>query len=349
MEHLEPDVDRMDVAAHWLLRLRDDCATDKDVAEWLHWYESDERNTQAFDAIQEFWQQTGQLAAGPEGVDRIARLGRIDPVRSAVYRPAALGIAAGFLLAVGAVFLLFPSVRLPTSAPLVDVHEPLVRHTQLPDSSSVDLAADSSVAVEYTATQRTLDLQNGEAFFSVAPNHARPFVVKATGLRVRAVGTKFNVREAGDRVVVTVAEGTVDIYAAEAVGQVPAGQGSGIAGALRLTAGNEVTWVIATGKRIVRATDPERALAWRYGRLEYIDEPLSAVVSDVNRYSSRKLVIQDPALAHLTYTGTVLIGSVDEWLRAMPREFPVKVISNDSSIAIVASEPENIPPITQEH
>jgi hypothetical protein len=45
----------------------------------------------------------------------------------------------------------------------------------------------------------------------------------------------------------------------------------------------------------------------------------------------------------------VLIGSVDEWLRAMPREFPVKVISNDSSIAIVASEPENIPPITQEH
>jgi transmembrane sensor len=76
---------------------------------------------------------------------------------------------------------------------------------------------------------------------------------------------------------------------------------------------------------------------------------LSAVVSDVNRYSSRKLVIQDPALAHLTYTGTVLIGSVDEWLRAMPREFPVKVISNDSSIAIVASEPENIPPITQEH
>jgi ferric-dicitrate binding protein FerR (iron transport regulator) len=65
------------------------------------------------------------------------------------------------------------------------------------------------------------------------------------------------------------------------------------------------------------------------------------VVADVNRYSSRKLIISDPAVARMTYTGTVLIGSIDEWLRAMPGEFPIKVIAADSSVSLVSSEQTN--------
>ncbi len=350
----EADVERMDAAMQWLLRLRDDNATDKDVAQWLSWYESDERNTQAFDSMQEFWRQTGQLASGPDAAERIARLGSIDKLGSIDPRPVqarrqwpghwrAVGIAASLLLLLGGAFFSVQRLRVPTvSPPGAEVAQ--VRHTQLPDNSSVDLGANSSVAVEYTPAQRTLDLQKGEAFFSVAPNHQRPFIVKASGLRVRAVGTKFNVREADDRVIVTVAEGTVDVYAADGNGQRSDGSAVAVlaaAGSLRLTAGNEVTWVVGTDKRVVRATDPERALAWRYGRLEYIDEPLSAVVADVNRYSSRKLIIGDPAIARMTYTGTVLIGSIDEWLRAMPGEFPIKVIATDSSVSLVPSEQIN--------
>jgi transmembrane sensor len=367
MQPFEPDVERMDTAMQWLLRLRDDDATDKDVAEWLNWYESDERNTQAFDSMQVFWQQTGQLELGPDATGRIAGLGSIDSVqanpsrqiarhwglwsirrvKTLVHWPAAVGIAVSLLLTMAVALLSIQRLR-PQNVSPAGSYVALVRHTQLPDSSSVDLAANSSVAVEYTAAQRTLDLQKGEAFFSVAPNHERPFIVKASGLRVRAVGTKFNVREADDRVVVTVAEGTVDVYVADANEQRSDLPATAATGSLRLTAGNEVTWVVGTGKRIVRATDPERALAWRYGRLEYIDEPLSAVIADVNRYSARKLIINDPALTRLTYTGTVLIGSVDEWLHALPGEFPIKVIPADSSFSIVASEPTNRTATTQE-
>jgi len=349
----EADVERMDAAMQWLLRLRDDNATDKVVAEWLTWYESDERNTQAFDSMQEFWRQTGQLASGPDATARIARLSSIDPrpVHALPQAPGywrAVGIAASLLLLLGTAFFSVQRLRAPTvSPPGAAVAQ--VRHTQLPDNSSVDLAANSSVAVEYTPAQRTLDLQKGEAFFSVAPNHERPFIVKATGLRVRAVGTKFNVREADDRVIVTVAEGTVDVYAADSNEQRSDGSAAtAAAGSLRLTAGNEVTWVVGTDKRVVRATDPERALAWRYGRLEYIDEPLSAVVADVNRYYSRQLIISDPAVARMTYTGTVLIGSIDEWLRAMPGEFPIKVIAADTSVSLVSSEQSNGAATTRE-
>ena len=353
----ESHVERMDAATQWLLRLKDDKATDQDVAEWLAWYESDERNAQAFDAMQSFWGDVGQLASGSEGAERIARLGSIDSVdanrrprsiprvAALVRWPAAVGIAASLLLATGVALFLMQRSRIPNASPAgSDVAQ--VRHTRLPDNSSVDLAANSLVAVEYTAAQRTLDLQRGEAFFSVAPNHQRPFIVKASGLRVRAVGTKFNVREADDRVIVTVAEGAVDVYAADANDQRSDWPAAQAIGSLRLSAGNEVTWVVGSGKRVVRATDPERALAWRYGRLEYIDEPLSAVVADVNRYSSRRLVI-DPAVAQLTYTGTVLIGSIDEWLSAMPGEFPIKVIAGDSSFTIVPSEKASRAAVTQ--
>jgi len=68
---------------------------------------------------------------------------------------------------------------------------------------------------------------------------------------------------------------------------------------------------------------------------------LSAVVADINRYSSRKRIIIDPALAQLTYTGTVLMGSIDEWLSAMPGEFPIRVISTDSSFSLVPSGKTN--------
>jgi transmembrane sensor len=349
------DVERMDLAMRWLLRLQDDRATDQDVAEWLNWYESDERNSRAFDSMQEFWQQSRQLASGPDGAARIARLGAADSVdvddnpprraasdwhlrsRIAAFIPRhiAAAIAASLPLMAVALFLMHV-YRTPEVSAVRNELAPL-RHTRLPDNSWVDLAANSAIEVEYTAAQRTLDLQKGEAFFSVAPNHQRPFIVKASGLRVRAVGTRFNVREADDRVIVTVTEGAVDVYAADIGGERLDFPARGAIGSLRLTAGNEVTWVVGTESRVVRASDPERAAAWRYGRLEYIDEPLSSVVADVNRYSSRKLMI-DSSVAQLTYTGTVLIGSIDEWLNAMPGEFPIKVIAAGSSFSIVPSE-----------
>jgi transmembrane sensor len=109
-------------------------------------------------------------------------------------------------------------------------------------------------------------------------------------------------------------------------------------GSLRLNAGNQVVWDDRTGGRSVRATEPERAVAWRSGRLEYIDEPLANVVSDVNRYGSRQIRIEDAEAGRLAYTGTVFTGMLDEWLRALPSEFPVRIITDDSSVTIIPSD-----------
>ena len=307
----------MQEAMEWLQHLGSEDSTDHDVAEWLSWYGSDAHNRQAFDEMRDFWLQTGRLTA-VAGFDAwcAAERQRMGaqvrrPVRSvwsvlrrAWYsgehawswrRAGVTAAAAVLLLFMGVVSVRLWSERQLRTATVSAAGVSMVRHAQLPDGSAVDLAPDSVLAIEFTPGERTIDLQRGEAFFSVAPNRSRPFIVKALGLRVRALGTEFNVRQSLSRVTVTVTEGIVDVYgeAGNKSGSSSASPAPGGNGLLRLSAGNQVVWDERTGERTVRATEPERAVAWRTGRLEYIDEPLAAVVSDVNRYGSRQIDIRE--------------------------------------------------------
>jgi hypothetical protein len=81
----------------------------------------------------------------------------------------------------------------------------------LQDGSHVTLNTASRVRVELTAGERRIDLDQGEAFFEVAKDKNRPFVVRAGDKRVIAVGTKFSVLREDSDVRVVVTEGTVRV------------------------------------------------------------------------------------------------------------------------------------------
>ncbi len=51
----------------------------------------------------------------------------------------------------------------------------------------------------------------------------------------------------------------------------------------------------------------------------------SSVIENVNRYSARPIRLTDPALGKLTFTGTVEVDTIDSWVSALPRVFPVRV------------------------
>ena len=65
---------------------------------------------------------------------------------------------------------------------------------RLDDGSTLELNAASAVRVQFTAAERHVKLESGEAHFAVAHDTARPFIVSAGGIAVRAVGTAFTVR-----------------------------------------------------------------------------------------------------------------------------------------------------------
>jgi transmembrane sensor len=301
-----------------MLRLRDDSLSNEELAAWSAWYEADERNKETFDEVRFFWQQSLRLVDDSSLQEGVAL--KRSRHRRTVWLAAAASIAA---IAVSIALLLAPR-----NDHRVQPAAELVHQTVLPDGSRVDLAAKSAVSVEYSDRERRLDLQDGVAFFTVAHNKERPFVVHVGRFCVRAVGTAFNVRSAGDRVVVTVAEGAVDVYPEN---------GGAAAATVKLDAGKEAVWPAEAAAPTVAAVDPAHALAWREGRLDYLNEPLSSAVADINRYSQRRVIIRDAAVGRIVFSGTVLIGNTDDWVRALPNLFPIDVLTDaQGNVVLVA-------------
>lgn len=321
----------MQEAMEWLLRLRERAVSEADLAEWTLWYESDERHKQAFDQMQRLWAGAGALAEGADGAARVRRL--LEPSPAAGRRPAPrqwrrLALAASLLAAVLGVTLL--ARRLYRQGPPAAGAAPLVRNRTLPDGTTVELAPGTRILVRYTAAWRRVELFNGDAYFTVRHDASRPFVVSVDGLSVRDVGTAFDVHEAAGRTIVTVIKGEIEVSPGAAPRSgIPAREAAGV----RVSAGEQVKW----GRRaspVVGRGDTGRALAWRQGRLEYVDEPLSSVIADVDRYTRHPVLIRDPAVGRIAFTGTVLTRYADEWVQALPSEFPLRLVSRGRSLLL---------------
>jgi transmembrane sensor len=86
------------------------------------------------------------------------------------------------------------------------------RSLTLADGSMVDLNARSQLRVEFSKTERRVELLNGQALFQVAKDKARPFIVHCGDATVRAVGTQFDVYRKDSGTTITVLEGRVAVY-----------------------------------------------------------------------------------------------------------------------------------------
>jgi transmembrane sensor len=323
----EAKVARTAQAVDWFLRVGAEDVSERELAEWIEWC-GDVDNLREFQHVGNTWAGFDQLRPQAHVLldtllsERAVIQESVSPVRASLWRwpPVALAAALGAMAIAGTWYAydtgLFVRNQEHVVAQAVD------RSTVLPDGSTLTLAPKTNVAVDFGGAVRNLDLSHGQAYFKVRPNKAKPFVVSAGGLRVTAVGTAFDVRSEMNRVVVTVQEGVVEVT--------PASDGDPTSPERwRVSAGNQLAYNESPRSAQIRAVDPDRAMAWREGRLEYYGEPLSSVVADVSRYSNQPIELGDPQLAQLTFTGTVFTESVDDWLNAIQATFPIRAVTMD--------------------
>jgi len=162
------------------------------------------------------------------------------------------------------------------------------RKVPLQDKSIATINGSSRIEVEFTQTRRKINLQKGEAWFEVAKDKSKPFIVEAGDARIRAVGTAFAVRRFAHGTEVLVTEGTVEVWSKERTAQ-----------RRQLTAG-ERAFLEPEASAISVTRQPSevnRKLAWREGNLILKNQTLSDAVADFNRYSPKTIVIVDAALA----------------------------------------------------
>jgi transmembrane sensor len=196
----------------------------------------------------------------------------------------------------------------------------------LPDGSTVALDTDSRIKVAFDSQVRRVRLLAGQAWFEVAKNQPRPFVVEAGDRKVTAHGTAFDIRlDDHDRVQVTLIEGRVSVEALT-----PSGAGPDIlVDHEDLLPGDQL---IVTGTRPAtkRKTDVTKATSWREGQIIFDDDTLAAAVAEVNRYSAKKIVLTDPRLGSLRMSGVFIAGHSDSFVETVTGNFPIKVTSDSN-------------------
>lgn len=349
---INPDENRFAIAGKWLLRLQADDVEADEFSAWLAWYEADPQNRAAFEEAQAALEAARALSGEervrwarellePRRPSNWARPIRFAWWRSLVAAPryAVFATVALIGLAIGSVAWLEepqPQSTAPTAT--VTIHTPIATHRTeaLPDGSVVHLGARSSISLNFSNQTRFLVLESGEAFFTVAKDAARPFVVQAGQVRVRAIGTEFNVRRAAESTTVAVSEGVVEV--AQTKSRARGAAATGYENGIRVSAGEQVV-IRGAGTSeppVMKPIQVAAVLAWQSGRIEFENEPLRFVVATVNRYSPREIVITDRSLHDLRVTGTVSGQHTEEWLRALPEIIPVKVIEISKETVLVS-------------
>ncbi|MGH6910836.1 MAG: FecR family protein, partial [Phenylobacterium sp.] len=271
-------------------------------------------NAEAFAEIKRTYATEDRLASDPliQAATREALSAR--PARPAAARTAG-GWRGPFSLAVASVLVLggAGALYVAQSRPAFSTDVGEQRMEVLKDGSRVRLNTDSKVRIRFSQGQRHVTLDRGEAFFEVAHDASRPFIVESAGAQVRALGTKFDVRHDPGAVQVTLLEGRVEVTQ------------TGRPATARL-APNQALTVTAAGISAPRAAAAAEAAGWTTGRLTFRSVPVSAAIDEMNRYSRRKIVLTSAdGVAAEPVSGVFEPGDTATFVAALETVFDLQV------------------------
>lgn len=320
-----PDVQAQ--AREWVIALDGERPSPAVLAELRAWVNRSPLHRQALEQAAAAWNSLDSLAKVldqlPAGSASAAE-GNASRSASSWWSPAraAFTTVAVLLVAVLA-YRFLPDVLHPkveTTRYATAVGE--MKTLRLPDGSEVKLNTNSAVRVSFPGKARILQLE-GEAYFTVAPDAQRPFVVYAGRYSVRALGTAFAVHALESGVDLTVTDGHVELASFR---EPPVDVAtSGVASTDRA----ETRVALLKGQhahfdgdtKLIQTMDAqalEQRLSWRDGVLIFDNDPLSDIVAELNRYTNARIVISEPDLKELRLGGYFKvqdIGSILETLR----------------------------------
>jgi transmembrane sensor len=219
------------------------------------------------------------------------------------------------------------------------------------------LNTDSRAVVRYDDQLRRVDLQRGEAMFEVARRPDWPFVVTAGDREIRALGTAFLVRRDPETLAVTLVEGKVsvapahdgvegnqqeqgrDVGEAELQTHAPAASSDSARAAfdrVTLSPGQRLTFVSSAPPRLDRPAIGNLT-AWQRGQVALDEVDLADAVSEMNRYSRIRLVLQDPAaVSAIRVSGVFRAGDSENFAEAVARTYGLQLRTRGRQIVIGA-------------
>lgn len=211
----------------------------------------------------------------------------------------------------------------------------------LDDGTRMTLNTDTQLRVDLEAKRRAVSIRRGEALFEVAKDPLRPFVVRAGGSEVVAIGTVFEVRyapQAGggkDALAVTLIEGRVALQ--------PVAGASGVAPAhaVRMTAGDRVRLSGSqfgpdqSVKPELDRPNLEQVVAWKRSEAVFDDVSLVDAVSEMNRYSRTPITLLQPSgFVNMRVSGVYRTGDTAGFATAVAALHGLQVQQRDGRLEL---------------
>ncbi|OQK17913.1 hypothetical protein AU255_08645 [Methyloprofundus sedimenti] len=328
-------------AALWQAKLSSDLLTAEQQQEFEDWLGQSKAHSQAWQEVHAFWQQLDTLSEAdirfledfPASSEEegLVEKNAFQPIHAQIKKSAfikqfqpifkpMLGMAASLLLMFSLLYSLMPAYFADyRTAP------GSLRTLALMDGSQIIMNSDTSLSINYTDNLRQITLYQGEAYFNVAADSARPFDVKTQAASVRALGTEFDIKSRNEQVAVTVFEHAVRVS---------------------LNNGNAEE-TLATGQQIIFTESSfskphdvslSAVKSWLKQRLVFQDKPLSEVVAELNHYRAGTIIILDSKLKALFVTGVFDTDDTNMALSTIEQSLPVTIYKVTDKLVFISAK-----------
>jgi transmembrane sensor len=316
-------------AAAWVARLHGPNRTEDVEAGLRRWLAESPEHAAAFELLTDTWEKSARLRRRPQESMTSHKLVGFTLSFS---RAAVAAVTVAVTAVVGTVFYL------RSDAVVTTVGEQ--RTLALEDGTRMYLNTDTRAVVHYSREQRAVELQKGEALFEVAKHSDWPFIVKVGDRQVRALGTVFVVRCDAANLTVTLVEGKVVVSAA-------ADQGADTQqSASQAMPRPEEAVTLSPGQRLTLETNEpatidrpplNRVTAWQRGQVAFDNTSLADAVAEMNRYSSIRLVVEDPNAARIRVSGVFRVGDSANFAEAVARTYHLQLRHDGREVMLTGS------------
>jgi len=299
-------------AAEWYARLRDGSASSHETARWQAWLHAAEEHQAAWQYVEDISRGLDPLRTTVDPRQTAHALtkahARLHARRRVLITLAALA-SGGTLGSLSWRQSMLPASMLAWTA---DHRTPTgeQRSLTLADGTQLWLNTASALNVHFSASERRIELVQGEVFIETAHDETRPFLVETPHGRMRALGTRFNVY-------LDEAHTQLDVYA----------------GAVEIrTASSAISRVVRAGQQscfdradiTAMATAGAAREAWTQGILVADNIPLRDVVQELRRYRPGHIGVAD-GVAELKVYGSFPLQDTDRVLRMLASALPIRV------------------------
>jgi transmembrane sensor len=300
-----------DEAAAWVARLDGRVLAEDELATFEDWIARNPAHAAAYEEALRTWRDLAAMRGSEQYRALLGQPTLRERLVGALRAPRWAAVAVSVVAVVAVAWLVFsldalPFLHRPTA---VATQLAEVREMTLPDGTRIVLGAQSRIEFVVTGRMRRATVVAGDAFFAVAHDPSRPFIVSTGEYTVRVVGTQFEIRRRPGTVRVAVSEGRV------AVKRVDTDDASVLLSGAAWTAGE-------SGIEI-RPVDALDVGAWRSGRFVYDNAPLRDIVADANRYTRTHIVVVDPQLETLRLTTSFRTSQIEGMVETLQAALPL--------------------------